>query len=1363
MAILILLILLMGCLNSKEKSILSSKVVGEKEVDLHNAILKKENKKVLDLLDQGVDLNARVEGDTPVILASYRGELDLLRELINRNGDLSGALHSAIYGNEIETVQFLLSLRNIEVNEAINMHTDEHSIIIGGEKGTLMTPLMLASFLHRDSTLRILLEKGADINFKVGGRDPLSILCGHQKNRDIFNTFFKNKMAEGGKERFLSTVEELVCGGVEVKDEHLLLCGRYGEIKLFRILMGSLNLKISFCNKEDTNKMKALSLIFACREAKQYKNKRMFWSWEKNEIKGVIDVASQAGSFEEMAREICLKMTPRQRELYIYEIEPNDLKGYRLIDFDFSNDRHLLALDTILKKIGESGGPLNKEKKQFLKYLVGKSNIENISYPNVVGDEAKNFSSLLCDPLKKYRSENLKGGILPLMISEGFWVGVEYLVKKFERYEVTHEGLTVPRKDIQNSNRVFGFGLKGAISEMARSFKAGFTSQTESASNNSLRQSILKGASSLIINENCFHNDDLQKKGGPFQTQIIEAVTSGIEELDISSLKALARGIGGVEKYILNDKSILTLCASSDKVGVMTSLFNQWGYRENSYCHDCLNSLIKVAIVSDRERMIKFLMGKDVENSASIPSNHLMALAVTSNSPKAIKILMEKGVELERVSMGEKSILEYARDNSLVNIFEIVVTLDYLEKKGDEELKVAIANQNMEYMKFLIGKGLLSTMEKREESFLLSLEQRDEKMARLISVGEVREVLKDDNSSSLYQTLLERDSARLVHIMEDLYEKGNRHFSLKLKSPKLRYKKEKQINSQRGNVIFLWDRVLGAAGYRFSIRSVKGDQSYSFNENYGLDNNSATLSLSSGIYMATLYAKHLYEENSSQVTIQVVVDNRPLRPKIVSLEPTVKDNRLFSLGLEWKKEKNVDGYELELRLIGVKDSFTITQRVESEKTKTIFNNLGDIDCKELQIFLRAELSIDKNEKIISVPAVEELSIMNFICEDEKIENLILEKIKDEKGINNEIFNSFLDILRAKNFYMEDLVEESSSFLLSTLLFKSGRRIKLNFKRVKFKVFTFCQEMDEKIASYNNFSILSEEKLNKFLRDKGNLFKESTYSSSLKRVRDFFKEFYSGERSRREQKRLENSMPYFRRRGMDDGVIRNREVEKLLKVDKKINRILYILFFENILNDEEKADILSLISSSLNCSAEYNAFLQKALDLIVGKIDGSFKGFDEFLCGEIFKEISDLKDKVVASLNDNQSSHVTEYVAQLLNEEYGFPLDNEISDEYNNIIAKSMAQRARIVKEIDMSLASKTFSTHLLKEIESNEEVKESFIEYLDEKLPRPFNYFKDLLFEIKEGSDSDHFFDNMEIGAEVVEAMLLDKGVALIY
>ncbi len=157
---------------------------------LHLAIRDNASKAVQALLSwEKVEIEARNKADeSPLMLASLGGQLDIVKVLIERDADVNKTgwtpLHYAATRGHQEVMRLLLD-KNAYIDAA-------------SPNGT--TPLMMAAFYGTPSAVKLLLEAGAD-PFLKNQQDLTAIDFAHRANRaeaaEVIAAFVRAKQPKG--------------------------------------------------------------------------------------------------------------------------------------------------------------------------------------------------------------------------------------------------------------------------------------------------------------------------------------------------------------------------------------------------------------------------------------------------------------------------------------------------------------------------------------------------------------------------------------------------------------------------------------------------------------------------------------------------------------------------------------------------------------------------------------------------------------------------------------------------------------------------------------------------------------------------------------------------------------------------------------------------------------------------------------------------------------------------------------------------------------------------------------------------------------------------------------------------------------
>jgi len=96
------------------------------------------------------------QDESPLMLAALRGQLELVKKLVNRDADVNKTgwtpLHYAATGGHVPVIEFLL----------------EHSAYIDAESPNGTTPLMMAAMYGSPEAVKHLIQAGADLQVRNG-------------------------------------------------------------------------------------------------------------------------------------------------------------------------------------------------------------------------------------------------------------------------------------------------------------------------------------------------------------------------------------------------------------------------------------------------------------------------------------------------------------------------------------------------------------------------------------------------------------------------------------------------------------------------------------------------------------------------------------------------------------------------------------------------------------------------------------------------------------------------------------------------------------------------------------------------------------------------------------------------------------------------------------------------------------------------------------------------------------------------------------------------------------------------------------------------------------------------------------------
>ena len=149
-------------------------------MDIFEAIKNEDNQRVIQLLDEGVDVDIRFEnGSTPLMFAAQNGNLEIVKLLLERGANVnakneigSTVLMFADQSNNLEIIQLLLGKGaniNAEDNNGLNaLH-------------------YAARYSNSLEIVKLLLESGVNVNAKSKkGNTPL-MLAGRNENENYLN------------------------------------------------------------------------------------------------------------------------------------------------------------------------------------------------------------------------------------------------------------------------------------------------------------------------------------------------------------------------------------------------------------------------------------------------------------------------------------------------------------------------------------------------------------------------------------------------------------------------------------------------------------------------------------------------------------------------------------------------------------------------------------------------------------------------------------------------------------------------------------------------------------------------------------------------------------------------------------------------------------------------------------------------------------------------------------------------------------------------------------------------------------------------------------------------------------------------
>ncbi len=138
---------------------------------------------------KGIDVNAMTEdGETPLMMAVFKGQLELAKQLIALGADVNKTgwtpLHYAATAGNATLVKLLL----------------EHYAYIDAESPNKTTPLMMAAHYGTTGTVKLLLEEGADPSLKNDlGLSAIDFALQAKKQDavDVISAFIRAKQPRG--------------------------------------------------------------------------------------------------------------------------------------------------------------------------------------------------------------------------------------------------------------------------------------------------------------------------------------------------------------------------------------------------------------------------------------------------------------------------------------------------------------------------------------------------------------------------------------------------------------------------------------------------------------------------------------------------------------------------------------------------------------------------------------------------------------------------------------------------------------------------------------------------------------------------------------------------------------------------------------------------------------------------------------------------------------------------------------------------------------------------------------------------------------------------------------------------------------
>ena len=186
---------------------------------LHQAVVQKHAEVVQVLIDAGADIGVDNTGTSPLHTACCNGELDIVKMLVRAGAEVSATdddgftcLMCAAESEHIETVRYLLSLPEVDVNQRIDSETRSE------------TALYYVVDDNLTSMVQVLIDAGADIDAQNHeGRSPLHFACTSGELNDV------KMLVEAGAGVRATDNEGCTC---------LILAARCGHTDTVRYLVG---------------------------------------------------------------------------------------------------------------------------------------------------------------------------------------------------------------------------------------------------------------------------------------------------------------------------------------------------------------------------------------------------------------------------------------------------------------------------------------------------------------------------------------------------------------------------------------------------------------------------------------------------------------------------------------------------------------------------------------------------------------------------------------------------------------------------------------------------------------------------------------------------------------------------------------------------------------------------------------------------------------------------------------------------------------------------------------------------------------------------------------------------------------------